>query len=164
VQSSLESSSVSNNGTLVNSQTGAPVFVGNNLLGTETQIYSSRTLTIGGTTLRDRDTITVNLQYSDYTLVGAGASGGSTGITGTATWTHELTEDLTLNTSTSYGRRWSSPGGASLYIAATGSLTYHISQTLSSSLTYEFYDVNATGTGAQSMYQDLLILSLNKTF
>lgn len=164
IQNQLESSTVNNNGTTVNSQTGAPVFVGNNLLGTQTQVYRSRSLTVGTTTLLDRDTVSLNAQFSGYTLLGSASAGqDSSGITGTASWVHQLREDLTLSSSASYGRRWSSPGGQSLYLAATGALTYNISATLSTSVSYSFYDVNANGLG-QSMYQDLVILSLNKQF
>jgi uncharacterized protein (PEP-CTERM system associated) len=165
VQSQLESSTVSNNGSLVNSQTGAPTFVGNNLLGTQTQVYRSQTLSVGTSTLLDRDTIAINAQFSDYTLLGSGSAGqDSSGITGTLSWIHQLSEDLTLSSSASYGRRWSSPGGQSLYFAGTGALTYNISTTLSSSLSYSLYDVNASGALGESMYQDLVILSLNKQF
>lgn len=163
VQNQLETSSVNNSGNLVNNQTGAPVYVGNNLLGTQSRVYRTQEMTIGTTTLLDRDTLTMTAQFSDYTELGTGAVGGTSGITGTVTWIHQLREDLTLNTSGSYGRRWSSPGGRSLYVAATGALTYNISATLSGSLSYSFYDVNATGAD-ESMYQDLFLLSLTKQF
>jgi uncharacterized protein (PEP-CTERM system associated) len=163
VQNQLETSTVNNSGNLVNNQTGAPVYVGNNLLGTQTRVYRTQAMTIGTTTLRDRDTLTMTAQFSDYTELGSGATGGTSGITGTVTWVHQLREDLTLNTSGSYGRRWNNPGGQSLYVAATGALTYNISTTLSGSLSYSFYDVNTTGVG-ESMYQDLFLLSLSKQF
>lgn len=165
VQNQLESSTVNNNGTTVNSQTGAPVFVGNNLLGTQTEVYRSRSLTMGTSTLLDRDTIAINAQFSDYTLFGSGVAGqDSSGVTGTVSWIHQLREDLTLSSSGSYGRRWSSSGGQSQYLAATGALTYNISATLSTSVSYSFYDINANGGVGESMYQDLVILSLNKQF
>lgn len=164
VQNQLENSEVNNQGSLVNGKTGATQSVGNNLLGNQNQIFRSNTFSIGSTTVRERDVVTINAQYTEYTYVGAGAAGGTSGITGTMGWIHQIRDDLTLNNSVSYGRRWSaSPLGHSIYIAMLSSLTYNFSATLSGSVSYEFYDVNASGSGA-SMYQDLFIVSLNKSF
>ena len=45
----------------------------------------------------------------------------------------------------------------------TASLRYAISATLSSNLSYTFYDLNSTEAG-QTLYQNILILSLTKQF
>jgi uncharacterized protein (PEP-CTERM system associated) len=164
VQNQLALEDINSSGVAVNSRTGAPLSNSNDLLGTQNQLYRSSTAILGSTTQLDRDTITLNLEYVDYTAAGAGASGSTNGVTGTASWIHSLSDDLTLNTSGSYGIRWfQDPGGSNRYVALTTSLNYLFSSTLTGSLTYAFYDLNSTQEG-QSLYQDILILSLTKRF
>jgi uncharacterized protein (PEP-CTERM system associated) len=164
LENQLSATSINNAGIPVDSRTGVPLTNGNNLLGTASQLYRSETATIGTTTQLDRDSIIVNLQYAAYTAAGAGASGASNGVTATANWTHSLSDDLTLNVSGSYGIRWlNDPGGRNAFIAATGTLRYALSATLSTALSYAFYNLNSTDQG-QSLYQNVLILSLTKQF
>ena len=164
LETQLAAADINNTGTLVNSRTGAPLVTNNNVLGTATQLYRSETANFGTTTQLDRDTISINLQYAAYTAAGAGASGSTNGVTGTANWTHSLRDDLTLNGSVSYGLRWfTDPGGRNNFAATAASLRYAISATLSSTLSYTFYDLNSTDQG-QSLYEDVLLLSLTKQF
>ena len=146
------------------SRTGAPLTNPNALLGTQNQLYKSQTATIGANTSLDRDTFNVNFLYAVYTAAGAGATGATSGVTGTASWSHSLSEDLTLNASGSYGLRWFvDPGGNNKFIAVTASLSYALSATVSTSLSYAFYDLTSTQAG-QSEYQDVIVLSITKTF
>ncbi len=164
LQNQLALADINNSGTLVNSRTGAPLYNNSNLLGTQNELYRSTTATVGATTSLDRDTISLNLQYAVYTAAGAGATGSTSGVTGTATWTHSLREDLTLNVSGSYGLRWFiDPGGHNTFTAFNTSLNYAISATLNASLSYAFYDLNSTQPG-QSLYQDMVLLTLTKQF
>src|SRR5580658_8711170 len=164
LQNQLALADLNNSGSLVNSRTGQPLTNANALLGTQNQLYKSQTATVGANTSLDRDTFNVNLQYAVYTAVGAGATGATSGVTGTASWTHSLSEDLSLNTSGSYGIRWFvDPGGNNKFLSVTASLNYTISATVSTSLSYAFYDLTSTQPG-QSEYQDVIILSITKTF
>jgi uncharacterized protein (PEP-CTERM system associated) len=164
VENQLAAADVNNSGSLVNSRTGAPLYSSNSLLGTQTGVYRSSVMTAGTTTQFDRDTVTLNIQYASYTAAGAGAAGSTNGFTGTANWIHSLRDDLTLNVSGSYGLRWfTDPGGHNAFFAATASLQYALSATVSASLSYSFYDLNSTQQD-QSLYQDVLILSLTKQF
>jgi uncharacterized protein (PEP-CTERM system associated) len=164
LQNQLSVADINNAGNLVNSRTGAPLVNSDNLLGTQTQLYRATTATVGTTTQLDRDTISFTAQYADYTAAGNGATGATTGATATAGWTHSIHDDLTLNTSASYGIRWFvDPGGTNRFAAFTASLNYIVSATVTASLTYSFYDLSSTQPG-QSLYQDILILSLTKRF
>jgi uncharacterized protein (PEP-CTERM system associated) len=164
LQSQLATTTLNNSGGVVNSQTGQPLFIGNNLLGSPTQLYRSTTATFGSTTQLNRDTISLNAQYVTYSAAGAGASGKSSGYTVTGSWTHLLRDDLILGASGSYGQRWlQDPGGQEHYVAFTTTLSYIISPTLNVSLSYMFYNVNGNGQ-IQPFYQDLVIASITKTF
>jgi len=164
LQTQLAVEDINNPGTLVNSRTGQPITNASQLVGTQNQLYKSTTATVGTSTLLNRDTITVNLQYAVYTAAGAGATGATSGVTGTASWTHSISDDLTLSASGSYGLRWFiDPGGTNKFAAFTTSLNYTLSATVTTSLSYAFYDLNSTQAG-QSEYQDIVILSITKTF
>jgi uncharacterized protein (PEP-CTERM system associated) len=164
LQTQLAVEDINNVATVVNSRTGVPITNASQLLGTQNQLYRSTVATVGTTTSLDRDSFTANFQYAVYTAAGAGATGSTNGVTGTAWWMHSLREDLTLNVGGSYGIRWFiDPGGHNNFAALSSSLNYIISATLSASLSYAFYDVNSTQQG-QTEYQDIVILSLTKTF
>ncbi len=164
LQNQLALEDINNSGTLVNSRTGQPLTNANALLGTQNQLYRSKTATVGTSTQLDRDSITVNLQYAVYNAAGTGSTGSTSGVTGTASWTHSLREDLMFTASGSYGIRWFiDPGGHNNFTALTTSLNYTISATVTTSLSYAFYDLYSTQPG-QSEYQDVIILSLTKTF
>jgi uncharacterized protein (PEP-CTERM system associated) len=164
LQTQLAVEDINGVGTVVNSRTGQPITNASQLLGTQNQLYKSQTATIGVNTSLDRDTFNVNFQYAVYTAAGAGATGATSGVTGTASWTHSLSEDLSLSTSGSYGWRWFiEPGGTNKFAALTGSLNYIISATVSTSLSYSLYDLNSTQAG-QTEYQDIILLSITKTF
>jgi len=162
LENQLASGNLNNPG--INPRTGQPFTNGNNLLGIPTGLYRSETMTAGTSTLLNRDTFTFNVQYAKYTAAGAGATGSTNGFTGTANWNHAIRDYLMLNVSASYGQRWfTDPGGANTFAAATASLQYLISATVSTTLSYAFYDLNSTQQG-QSFYQDILLLSLTKQF
>jgi uncharacterized protein (PEP-CTERM system associated) len=173
VAQQLSQTTINNNGTPVNSQTGAPLYNSSNLLGTENQLYRTTTATVGTTTQLDRDTVTLTAQYATSSAAGAGttASSSLSGITGTANWTHSIRDNLTLNASGSYGIHTAGgTGGRSTYAAVTTSLSYVISASLNSSLSYSFYDLTSSGSGANStgqggsLYQDIFMLTLTKQF
>ena len=164
LQNQLALADLNNSGSLVNSRTGAPLTNPNALLGTQNQLYKSTSASFGANTSLDRDTFSANFLYAVYTAAGAGATGATSGVTGTASWSHSLSPDLTLNASGSYGLRWFvDPGGNNKFIALTTSLNYTISATVSTSLSYAFYDLNSTQAG-ESEYQDIIVLSITKTF
>ena len=71
VNQQLNQASVANNGSLVNSQSGAPLFVNNNALGVTQGIYRYNYLTFGATTILDRDTFGVTIGNSQQTQLGA---------------------------------------------------------------------------------------------
>ena len=57
IQSQLNLASINQNGTLVNSQTGQPIFLNNAALGVQSGLFETRTFSFTATTLLDRDQI-----------------------------------------------------------------------------------------------------------
>ena len=81
IRNQLNLAAVSNNGSLVNRQTGAPLFLSNNALGVSPGIYRFSILSLGATTVLARDTITLTLTHTQQTPVGSGTAGSSNAVT-----------------------------------------------------------------------------------
>jgi len=165
VQNQLNAGAVANNGSLVNSQTGGPLFTGNNALGVQPGIFRFSTLSASATTVLDRDTFTLTLGSTESTQIGRGAaSTTNTARTISLTWARQLTPALAVNASAFYSL--GSPVaalGSSRSLAANASLQYTISDTLSAFARYSYYDRQSSAPGL-SMYQDLMIFGVTKQF
>ena len=71
VQSLVAASGVDQFGNVVDSQTGAPLFIGNSAIGVQGNgtLNETKTFTAGATTALDRDTISLAVSASDYKAV-----------------------------------------------------------------------------------------------
>jgi hypothetical protein len=164
VNEQLSQASVNNNGGLVNSQTGNPLFVGNNALGVAPGVYRYSYLSFGATVTLDRDTITATLGHSQETQLGAGIASRTNAVsTGSFLWTHELTADLvaTANAALSFGAPVA--GLSSRSFVAGVALQYTLTDTLSTFARYSFYDVHSTSVD-QMFYQDIFLVGITKQF
>ncbi len=164
INNQLAQSSVANNGGTVSGQTGGPLFVGNNALGVAPGIYRYNYLTIGATTILDRDTVTLTIGHSQQTQIGNGIVGQSNAVsTGSAVWTHELTPVL-MSTATGGISIGSPVAGSSQNSFVAGlSLQYLLSDTVTLFTRYSFYDVQSNAAN-QSWYQDLFLVGITKQF
>ncbi len=164
VSNQLDQASVGNNGGLVNSQTGAPLLVGNNALGVATGVYRYNYLSFRATTLLDRDSLTLILGHSQETQVGSGVASRTNAVsTGTFLWTHELTPDLVASATASLSVGTPLAGSSSKSYVVGISLQYILSETVSTFARYSFYDVQYS-TAGQSWYQDLFLIGITKQF
>jgi uncharacterized protein (PEP-CTERM system associated) len=164
VNNQLAQSGVGNNGGLVNNQTGSPVFVGNNALGIAPGIYRYKYLTVGATTVLDRDTINVIIGHSEQTQVGTGVAGTSNAVTtGSAVWTHEISPVLTTTASAAVSVGSPTAGNSQRSLVLGLSLQYILSETVTTFARYSFYDVRSDVAG-QSWYQDLFLVGISKQF
>lgn len=164
VNNQLNQAAVANNGGLVNSQTGAPLFVNNNALGVSTGVYRYNYLTLSATTVLDRDQLTLTIGHSQETQVGVAGVGTSNAVTnGNFYWTHELRGDLvaTVNAAVSVGTPLAGNSTKSFVVGA--SIQYILSETVSTFARYSFYDVQTT-TAGQSWYQDIVLVGITKQF
>ena len=165
VRDQLDEGSVGNNGNLVNSQTGGPLLQSNNALGVETGVFTYTTLTIGASTVLDRDTFRLTLGTSEQSQVASGQpSSTNTVRTLGLTWSRQFTPDLGLNASAYYSLGTPSAiTGSTRSLAASVALQYTLTETLSAFARYSYYDRQASAAG-QSMYQDLLLIGITKQF
>jgi uncharacterized protein (PEP-CTERM system associated) len=167
LQRQLNQSSVSANGTLVNSLTGGSSFAATNALGVQGGLYRFNTFSLNSSTLLDRDAINLGLSWSTQSAIGGTSSANSTvAKTVTAQWTRSLSPDLTFSSSVSYSMQSASAvtgGSAATSFYLTAGLQYVISETLQASLRYSLFE-RSSGASSFSVYQNLVILGITKTF
>ncbi len=182
IQGQLDLASLTSTGQTVNSDTGAPLFIGTGGLGVQAGLFQFKAFTASTSTVLERDRISVSLQVSQTTTIAAPPSNaitpfnipapavGSTsqGETVFATWTHQLREDLTLGSSAAFNKSRTSGSGDQQSWAVSVGAQYLLSETLAATATYSFFDRLAStqtlSTQGQSYYQNLVLVGLNKQF
>ncbi len=134
LQGQLDLAALDQNGNAVDAQTGAPLFPGNNGLGSQSGLFRAKTLSASASSVLDRDIFTATASWTQNTTLAAATptanvifnpvtpSVGSTseGVTGIVTWIHQINDSLSVNASGSYGLN-SVEGGVSG--GSTGKLT-----------------------------------------
>jgi uncharacterized protein (PEP-CTERM system associated) len=182
LQGQLDLAALDQNGSAVDAETGAPLFGAYSGLGVQGGVYRAKTLSVTATTTLDRDEINFSLQWSQRTAVSNSSSvptslnpvvqsvgSKSEGFTGIATWTHQLSEVLSMSSTASYGVSdfdnvpASQGGGRQTSIGVSVGMQYLISPTLAASMRYSYFE-RGSGVPGQDIYQNLFLVSLNKTF
>jgi uncharacterized protein (PEP-CTERM system associated) len=167
LQRQLNQAAVANNGSLVNSQTGAPAVATNNAQAVQPGLYRFSTLEVGTQTLLDRDMISFAFTWSHQTATGNTAASNSSDVkTVSAQWVRQLWPDLTWSSMLSYSDQSATAalgGTGSTSIAGSAMLQYIISETVTGSLRYSFFE-RSGGAAIYSMYQNLVIVGITKTF
>jgi hypothetical protein len=168
LQAGLNTSQFNAQGGLVNGRTGGNAFAAGNATGIDPGIYRFSTLNVNVRTLLDRDIITAGVLWSKQTAEGGGTpvSNSVDAKSLTVQWTHQLMDDLTLNSAASYTLQNTSGGfngGNSTVISATAALQYAVSDTLTTTLRYSYFD-RTTATTILAISQNLVILGLTKHF
>ena len=164
IQSQLNLASINQNGTLVNSQTGQPIFLNNAALGVQSGLFETRTFAFTATTLLDRDQISLTAQYQEnkpVSSVPGNTANSGHGTIGSVSWLHQINIDLLLATGVSYSVSSFSGTGTQTSVGAVASLQYQISSSLTGNMRYAFYDQKSTG---QNIYQNLFLVGISKQF
>jgi len=160
LSSQLAAGTVGANGGTVNATTGGLQFTGTNNSPSQAGIFRFQTLTASVNTHLDRDTLTLTLNSSNSTATGGlSAAQSSTRSSGfVVTWIHELSPDLTLNTSASY---YTLSGGSSM--AFNAALQYILTDSLSASMRYTFFK-STSPTPLLNLYEDIFLIGITKQF
>ena len=158
-------------GGAVNAETGAPLFLGNGLLGTQNGLFRNRALALTASTLLDRDAVLLTVQHQQQTPIGnapAAGSGGGVGQSATtfgATWTHEVSARTSLGASASYTLthyQTAAPGNER-FVTATAGVSYRLSETLSTVARYSFLD-RASDFAGRGFTENVVLLGVSKRF
>jgi uncharacterized protein (PEP-CTERM system associated) len=162
--SQLGQSGVASDGSLVNSETGGPLFVGNNALGISGGVFRFNYLSFNATTILDRDEVALTVAHSEEMQIGRGTTGTSNAVwTGTVSWTRQFTADLKGTATVSYSLGSPTAGEHSNSLLASVGLQYILSETVSTFVRYSFYDRQSDIAGL-SFYQDLVLVGITKQF
>jgi uncharacterized protein (PEP-CTERM system associated) len=178
IQSELDLADLDTNGNAVDSQTGAPLFIGNNALGAQAGLFRTKSLTVTASTVLDRDQINVSLQGTEQTTVAvaptpvvvnplsiptAPVGQNTTAATVIVTWQHQFSEALSMSDTLSYSTTDVATSGTFKSIAASLSLQYLISETLAATARYSYFD-RMSPVASQNIYQNLFIVGISKQF
>jgi uncharacterized protein (PEP-CTERM system associated) len=169
----LAGSDVNGFGQSIDHQTGIPLSVGNNFLGSQTAPARVKRFSAVITLLRDRDVYSLNLLHSDTQYVAA-VSGPAVGsaISSTASsvglaWQHSFSEAFNGNVYAQYGTRESgAPTRVTQQtVSASLGLSYAFSQTLSGRAQYSYSGTIGGGNALVPSYQqNLITVGLHKSF
>ena len=183
LQNALASSDIDAPGDPVDHSTGVPVYVANDVSGTEAGLYKLRRLSFGGQWLLDRDVISLSFNWDDRTLVSApfagaaaaGAVGSNAQKAATLSWSREISPDLSGVASAEYSLGDGLPGTAGLQgargqtrtLVASISCNYQFSDTLSATALYSYTDTRQPAVfqlGGSAGGQHRILIGLRKSF
>lgn len=166
LQSALTNSLVDAAGNPINTATGAPVLLSNQLLSAQSGLFRNAIFSTSLTTTWPRDTVSFGLFNEQQKLV-ANAP-GTTGFSqnswsGNITWTHALTPALTATSYFQVGETNSRAvsNGASSVVAGQVSLAYNITPSLIGTV---LYGISNSSFSDGDALQNIVIVGLQKTF
>jgi hypothetical protein len=177
IRSQLDLVSLDATGQAVDSQTGAPLFIGTGGLGFQNGLFRTRALTMTGTTVLDRDQLSAAFLWSRNTTVATvppdqrnlfGIPAPPVGSTNQAatvyvTWIHQLSEAVLLSGSAAYSTSRVAASGTQQSVAASVGMQYMFSETVTGAARYTYLN-RISDTPGQSFYQNVVLLGLSKSF
>lgn len=156
-------------GNPVDSQTGAPLFLGNSLLSTQNGLFRTKTLSFSSITVLDRDTVTGTVQYQNQSPAGT-AAGSPPGVGETATsfnvsWTHQVSERTSVGAGAGYTRSnfQTTPSGDENTFSASAGASYLLTSTVSTVARYAFFDRSSQFAG-RSFTENVFLVGITKRF
>jgi hypothetical protein len=181
LQNALASSDLDALGTPVDHTTGAPLFLSSDFFGEQSSLYRVRRLSFTGLLAFTRDTFSLTIEdearklVSSSGVVTGGLTGSNTGIFGTVSWSHELSERLSSALFFQGGElRGSTTAGSgtttTTQFTVSAQLRYLLGENLYAQLQYSFNTVDnpitltTVSTTQSASTQNLVLLSLVKTF
>ena len=182
LQNALADSDIDALGDPVDHSTGIPIYVANDVSGTQDGLYRLRRFSIGGQIQRDRDVFALSLNRDQRTLVSspfvgavaAGVVGSNTQTAGTLSWSRELNPTLSGVASFEYSAGDGLPGAAGLQgadgssntVAVSLSFNQQFSETLAGTFLYSYSDSTepVAFRDGRSSGQHRILIGLRKTF
>jgi hypothetical protein len=124
---------------------------------------------VGSTTTLDRDIITFNLLLAKQTSSG-GTTSNAQSKSFNGSWVHQMRPDMTVSAAVSYAIQDQTTGfvsfanpGNSTSIAASLAWQWQISDTVTTSVRYSFFERSSAVTSFD-IYDNMLIVGLSKHF
>ncbi len=175
ISDTLADSTVDAAGVSLDSNTAAPLVLGDNLLGYQNSLYRLRRFSATAVTSYDLDSLSASVLYEKRTLVASGigfAGYSDSGVSGVLSWSHVLDESTTSVLSGQYGTHrydGSTTGlptigtGEQNTFSLTAGLSHRLSPTLTGTLQYTLTNQAGSGT-SQGYLQNIVLVGLRKSF
>lgn len=166
------------NGQFIDGANGLPLLFNVYALQVVPEVFRYRTFSFNAQTVLDRDSFNLTAVVSQQTSAGGGQQLSALIKSASIQWNHAVSADLSLSAYAAYTTQATSNGescfGASNAVCTGGgssletlvfgaSVNYILTETLTANLRYLFSD-RISSVGSQSMYQDLIILGVTKSF
>ncbi|MBV8400797.1 MAG: hypothetical protein JOZ17_18985, partial [Acetobacteraceae bacterium] len=169
-------SGVDQYGNIVDSQTGAPLFLGNSALAIQGNgtLNRTRTFSVGAITALDRDTISIAVVGSDQNAVASttllASHSSNRAISGNISWQHQLSEAAETSIYFGYGVQNQSAAFAAptlntdeSFLGTLVSYSYAFTPTLKGIAQYGYFERNSKQPGL-SYAQNIALVGLTKQF
>jgi uncharacterized protein (PEP-CTERM system associated) len=173
LQRAVAGTSVGPNGVTFINNTNTPTVLTNNFIGVRPGVFRTTTTSITAVVTHPRDIYSLGVTHYNSSQLSNGVTGStinnsSTSTFGTASWAHDLSDDLHSNVLAEYGINGGSGvtnqgfnNNQGTYLL-NGILTYSISDTLSVSASFTQTN-QPNGTDTRLMSREIAIVSLHKT-
>lgn len=161
-------------GRVVDSNTGAPLFIGTPGVGLQGNgtLNRTRIFSAGITTSFDRDTVSLGLNGSDQTAIASATgvpSGPSTSISGNLSWTHQISEAASTSLYFGYGKQKQSyaviagSDTTDTFFGALATYRYAFTPTLTGQAQYGYFQRDSA-LALRRFSQNVALIGLTKQF
>ena len=173
IQRQLDQGVLNASGLLVNSQTGAPLIIGNSGQAVQPGLFRYDVFNLTVQTTLDRDLLTLALiSTTQRPATGSPTSVATTARTISGSWVRELRPDLSLNAILSYtAQTTDDSSGAGQTLAASIGLNYLITDSLTGRIRYSYFNRQAGAAisvnpafSRLSFSQNLITIGITKLF
>jgi uncharacterized protein (PEP-CTERM system associated) len=168
-QEAVARSTVGAGGVSVDPVTGAPLLLSNNTLAAQPGVYRTTQASVTGSLLYARDVFSASIEQDTNKQVGGTASGlgNSSGVSTTASWSHDLSPDITTNAFAQYRTQnlvgFGVPNTTQDTLSLSFNIGYALSQTLGLNASYTFINTDHAVLG-QAGEQQIVVIGLHKSF
>lgn len=173
LQRQLDQGILNASGVLVNSQTGAPLIIGNSGQAVQPGLFRYDVFNLTAQTTLERDFLTLALiSTTQRPAAGSPSSAVTTARTISGSWVRELRPDLSLNTLLSYTAQTSDgSSGVGQTLAASIGLDYLFTETLTGRIRYSYISRQAGAAisvnpafSRLNFSQNLITIGITKLF
>jgi hypothetical protein len=169
LQNQFNLAATNGTGTLINAQTGGPLFGATNALPAQDGVFRTNSLNVGSHTSSERDIIAFNLLLTKQANSQGGETSGSSKSVN-ASWLHQMRPDMTVSAALSFAVQDNTIGsagafspGSSTSVVTSLAWQYQISDTLAANVRYSFLEQRSP-IAVYSLFQNMLIVGISKTF
>jgi uncharacterized protein (PEP-CTERM system associated) len=170
LQDDLANSTVDQYGNTLDAISGAPLMIGDSLLGQQQNLYRLKEFTATLITALPRDTISLSVQQETRTIVSSASEFGQSafsdrGISAFLNWTHELTPIMSVSGNLGYATTTTEtmPSTTERSVTAGVQTAYAFSPSLTGNAQY-YVTSNSVNVSQDNYVENVFLVGLRKSF